>query len=101
MILGVTVTLTNAKAYNMLALIQALPGYSNVHPTCRELDFTPAGGTVYAGGADVTTAFYGLSLTTTTRSPHWASPVDDIPLGDIWLYPGTAGMTVNIFALFC
>ena len=97
---GLTLTLaSNAVAYNLLALIQAVAGYANQHPTVRELTLTGdagnGGASIYKGGSDVSSTNYGEALLA-TRSITYRSTLNDISLGDIWLVGSADGVKVNV-----
>ena len=95
--------------YRLLDLIQALTGYANVKPTCRELHLQwdktgSSGATIYIGrgdmgpddgGAGPATGYNGL-IDTTERTRVYRSNTSDVPLGDIYLQSDTAAKTVNV-----
>lgn len=97
---GLTLTLTtNGTPYNLLALIQAVAGYANTRPSCRELTLTGDAGNmgsyVYVGGSDVTTTNFGIQLQA-GQSQTFRSTLNDVSLGDIWLLSDGDDVGVNV-----
>ena len=97
---GLTLTLvSNAVAYNLLALIQAVTGYANTHPTVRELTLVGglgnAAAVVYVGGADVSTTNFGVSLIA-NQSTTYRSGLNDISMAEKWLISGGNDVDVNV-----
>lgn len=97
---GLTLTLaSSAVAYNLLALIQAVAGYANQHPTVRELTLTGGvgneAGLIYKGGSDVSSTNYGEQLQA-GQSTTYRSTLNDISLGDIWVKGSVDAVELNV-----
>ena len=96
---GLTLTLaSSAVVYNLLALIQAVAGYANQHPTVRELTLTGdvgnEAGLIYKGGSDVSSTNYGEKLQA-GQSTTFRSTLNDISMGDIWVRGSANAVKLN------
>lgn len=97
---GLTLTLaSNGTAYNLLALIRAISGYANTHPTVRELTLTGGkdnmASLIYVGGSDVTSTNYGEVLQA-GQSTTYRSTLNDISMADRWVVSNGDDVELNV-----
>lgn len=97
---GTVVTLTNANTnYNLLALIQALAGYSGANGMVAWLHLQATAGNagaILVGDASMTGSIFGFSLAAAASHVYGPFRMSALPLASIWVRSASAGVTLSV-----